>query len=327
MNKIKFHIGLLVIATTAFLSSCENDYENQLPSIAAIAVEGVDFSILEAAAIQGDVALTLSNSNPNDLSGKYTVFAPTNAGFARLGFNTPGSLGGLQNSFLTNTLLYAVSNGNLSSGSIVAGGTSQSALGPNRRFITRGSDKFINGSKIIATDVAASNGTVHVIDKVLIASGADIVQTAIALQTAQVFKQKELTFLVEAIVYAGLAEALTASAGSPSFTVFAPNDAAFKALGPILGISMNVPTDVRQIPVATLRAVLLSSVINDGGKFTSEMNAGAVASLSGANITFGAYNNGVLTVKGNGSSEANMVIPDVQTTNGVVHVIDRVLLP
>jgi uncharacterized surface protein with fasciclin (FAS1) repeats len=76
-------------------------------------------------------------------------------------------LGALQNSFLTNTLLYHVSNG-LPASQIANGGTSASALTINRRFISR-NDLYINGSKIILTDVKASNGTVHAIDKVMIA--------------------------------------------------------------------------------------------------------------------------------------------------------------
>jgi uncharacterized surface protein with fasciclin (FAS1) repeats len=74
----------------------------------------------------------------------------------------------LQNSFLTNTLLYHVSNGDLPASQIANGGTSASAL-TIRRFISRGNDLYINGSKIILTDVKASNGTVHV-DKVMIAT-------------------------------------------------------------------------------------------------------------------------------------------------------------
>jgi uncharacterized surface protein with fasciclin (FAS1) repeats len=328
IKNIKIYQIALGLLTLTSIISCDNDYRTELPSISAIAVEGKDFSTLEAAAIQGGVAGLLSNANAGDPSGKFTVFAPTNAAFAKLGLVDAGSLGALQNPFLTATLKYHVSNGNLFNEGIFVGNTSMSALGVTRRFVSRGSDKFINGSKIIATNVMASNGTVHVIDKVMIASGADIVQTALALQTAQVFKQNELTFLVEALVYCELTGALTASAGSPNFTVFAPNDAAFKALAPILGIPMNVPTDVRAIPKATLTAVLLKHVVNNGGKFTSEMNAGTINALSGSVLTIGDYTNGVLTVKGagNGTNAANMVIPDVQTTNGIVHVIDRVIL-
>lgn len=316
-------------AISLFLAvSCTKNDESQAPTIASIAVTNADFSTLEAAAIQGGVAVVLSNPNPGDPSGAYTVFAPNNAAFARLGLNSEGDLAVLNREFLTNTLLYHVSNGNERSGSLVEGGTSASALGPTRRFIQRGNDLYINGSKIIATDIVAANGTVHAIDKVLLATGADIVQSALALTDAKVFIVPELTFLVEALVYTDLVGALVASPGSPSFTVFAPNDAAFKQLGVDLGVALNVPADIRQLPKETVAAVLLNHVVANGGKFSSEMNGGTIAPLGGVDLVLGAFNNGTLTVKGNGNTiAANMLIPDVLTTNGVVHVIDRVLLP
>ena len=321
----KFSTVAFLFALILSVSACKKD-DPALPTIAAIAVENQAFSTLEGAAIQGGVAVVLSNPNLGDASGDYTVFAPTNDAFARLGLNTEADLGVLQNAFLTNTLLFHVSNGNLSGTQFVA--NSGSALGPERRFIKRGSDTYINGSKIIATDVQAQNGTVHVIDKVLLATGADIVQSAIALKDAQVFIAPELSFLVEAVLYADLAGALSASAGSPSFTVFAPTDAAFKQLGVDLGVPLNVPSDIRKLDKATVTAVLLNHVIANGGKFTSEMDGGIGAPLGGSDLTFGAFTNGTLTIKGKGNTTpANMVIPDVLTTNGIVHVIDRVLLP
>ncbi len=320
-----------LFATLTLLSAiigCSKTYEMEMPSIATIAVSNPDFSVLEGAAIRGQLAVVLSNKNPNDASGNYTVFAPNNAAFARLGLNTEGDLGVLQIPFLTNTLLYHVSNGQLAGGTIAAGNTSVSALSVNRKFINRGTDKYINGSKIIATDVSASNGTVHVIDKVLLATGVDIVQSALALRDAKVFTTPELSFLVEALIYTDLVGALTASTGSPSFTVFAPTDAAFKDLGVLLNVPLSIPSDIRKLDKETVKQVLLNHVVNDSGKFTSEMNAGTMMPLGGAALTIGAYNNGVLTVKGkNNATVANMVIPDVLTKNGVVHVIDRVLLP
>lgn len=309
-------------------TSCEKDDQDIAPSIASIAVTNADFSTLEGAAIQGGVAVVLSNPNPGDPSGDYTVFAPTNAAFARLGLNSESDLAVLNDAFLTNTLLYHVSNGNLIGNTIAAGGKSGSVLGPDRRFVQRGADLYINGSKILATDVQAENGTVHVIDKVLLATGVDIVQSALALTDSKVFVTPELTFLVEALVYTDLVGALVAAPGSPSFTVFAPTDAAFKQLGVDLGVALNIPADIRKLPKETVAAVLLNHVVADGGKFSSEMNGGLIAPLGGVSITLGAFTNGTLTIKGNGNSmPANMVIPDVQTTNGVVHVIDRVLLP
>ncbi len=323
----KFLLPAVFATALVSLISCKKDDE-VLPTIASIAVTNADFSTLEDAAVQGGVAVVLSNPNPGDPSGDYTVFAPNNAAFARLGLNSGADLAVLQDAFLTSTLLYHVSNGNLAGSSITNAGTSSSALGPVRRFITRGSDQYINGSRILATDVSASNGTVHVIDKVLLATGVDIVQSALALQSAQVFIAPELSFLVEAVLYAELAGALTASPGSPSFTVFAPTDAAFKQLGVDLGVSLIVPSDIRQLPKEVVTAVLLNHVVADGGKFTSEMNGGMVAPLGGTALTMGAFTNGTLTVQGKSNTmPANMVIPDVLTTNGVVHVIDRVLLP
>ncbi|MFN3998972.1 fasciclin domain-containing protein [Algoriphagus sp.] len=328
-NFRKYTTILAASLMTALFTGCESvsSYEETAPSIAFVAVSNPAFSTLEAAAVRGGVAVVLSNSNPGDASGAYTVFAPTNDAFARLGLNEE-TLGVLQVPFLTNTLLYHVSNGNLAGSAITNGGTSPSALGPQRRFIRRGNDTYVNGSKILATDVAASNGTIHVIDKVMIATGADIVQSAIALQSSSVFTSPELSFLVEAVVYAGLAEALTGSPGSPKFTVFAPTDQAFKDLGTALGVPFNVPADIRKLPADVVGQVLLNHVFV-GEKFTSELNAGNVTPLGGTPLTLGAFTEGTLTVRGagNGTAVARMVIPDVQTTNGIVHVIDRVLLP
>jgi uncharacterized surface protein with fasciclin (FAS1) repeats len=328
MNKIVLNfkkITAIALVIAAF-SSCEKKETGTNFSIAGVAVSNPAFSTLESAAIRGGVVGVLSNANAGDPSGKFTVFAPTNAAFSRLGLNSSSDLLVLNQSFLTSTLLYHVANGNLPSSAINAGGTSGSALGVSRRFINRGADKFVNGSKIVINDVAASNGTIHAIDKVLLATGADIANSTIALTQSKVFTSPELTFLLEAVLYCDLAGALSSPNGP--YTVFAPNDAAFKQLGTILGVPLNKPSDIRTLPKATVTQVLLTHVFNTA-RFTSEMNAGTLTALNGQAVTLGAYNNGVLSVKGNGNGAnvANMVIPDVQCTNGIVHVIDRVLLP
>lgn len=323
-NCTKIIVLLISIIT---VTSCESNFEEMTPSIANIAVSNQNFSTLETAAVQGGLAVVLSNSNPNDVSGSYTVFAPTNDAFDKLGLNTE-TLGVLTDEFLTNTLLYHTSNGDLSSQNINTTTAFPSLLGVNRRFIDRDGELFINGSKIIATDIEASNGTVHAIDKVMIATGGDIVQSALALQNADVFINPELTFLVEAVLYTDLAGALTESEGSPSFTVFAPTDQAFKNLGTALGLTFNEPADIRQLPKDLVTSVLLNHVVANDGKFTSELNQGVISPLGGDDLTLGTYNEGVLTILGEGNIEvANMVIPDVQAVNGVIHVIDTVLLP
>lgn len=327
MKNIYKSISVVLIATFAF-TSCEKntDYENEKPSISMLAVSNANFSILASAAVLGGAAGILSNPNPDNNQGNYTVFAPNNAAFGKLGL-TAENLAVLNRQFLTNTLFYATSNGNTLSQSIVANSFSPSKFNSiDRKFINRNGQLYINGSKILNTNIAASNGTVHEIDKVLLASGGDIVQSAIAVQSGGVFVNPDLTFLVESVLYAELAGALSASQGSPSFTVFAPNDAAFKKLGTALGLTFTNPVDIRQLPKATVAAVLLNHVVVDGGKFTSELNGGTISSL-GANLTLGDYSNGVLTVKGNGNATpAQMTIPDIKATNGVIHIIDTVIL-
>ena len=331
MKNLYTYTGIVIaLLSITLTTSCESEsaYEDELTSIAGIAVANPAFSTLESAAINANLVGVLSNANPGDPSGDYTVFAPTNDAFDRLGLNE-ATLGALRTPFLTNTLLYHVSNGNLVGGGFEGGGTSASALGGlTRRFVMRGGDTYINGSKILATDVRAENGTVHVIDKVMIATGGNVVESAIALQSAQVFKTPELSYLVEAVVYADLATAL--SNPDAHFTVFAPNDQAFINLGKALGMTFTQPSDIRQLPKDLVTAVLLNHVFADvsADKFTSELSAGSYDALGSDMITLGAFTNGTLTVSGSGNeTPANMVIPDVQTTNGIVHVIDQVLLP
>ncbi len=327
INTFKKIIFAILAAST--IVSCERNstYEDAKPSIANIAVSNPNFSTLEAAAVAGGVVGVLSNANAGDPSGNFTVFAPTNAAFDKLGLN-PETLGVLNPTFLTNTLLYHVSNGDLMSGSFTA--TSPSALGGiTRRFIEKNGDKYINGSKIIATNIAAANGTVHAIDKVMIATGADIVQSALAVQDGKVFVKPELTYLVQAVLHASpLADGTTiatALSTLPSLTVFAPTDAAFIELLKVFNLPFANATDVKRLDPDTVRAVLLNHVIG-GGKFTSEFNAGANAALGGT-LTLGEYMNGVLSVKGpTATIPANIVIPDIQAKNGVIHIIDKVLL-
>ena len=338
-NNRLIRTGIVLLTSVFFLSttliSCKNNDDVE-PTISQIAVSMKGFSQLEAAAIRGGVAVTLSNKNAGDPSGNFTVFAPTNEAFAKIGLVNPADLNVLQKGFLTDVLLYHVNDGSTLESSLTLGSNVNSLLGKSntnptgvtKRIVTRGNDRFINGSKIIATNVRADNGIVHVIDRVLLASGADIANTAIFFAQGNGFVNPELSYLVEAVIYADLVAPLADA--NNNFTVFAPTNQAFRDLGALLGVPLNQPSDIRKLPRATVAQVLLTHVFNlsGGGKFTSEFSAGTITALNGQNITLGAYNNGYLTVKGNGNATAaNMAIPDVQCTNGVVHVIDRVLLP
>ena len=326
MKKIFLPFAGAVASALLVLAGCSK-HDDVLPSIASIAVANPDFQMLEDAAIRGDVAVLLSNKTA--AGGDYTVFAPTNAAFARLGLNTAADLGALDRDFLQTTLFYHVTDRRVAGADLVAGSSTPSAVGATitRRIIVRGSDKYVNGSKILATDVQAANGLVHPIDKVLLTGGGSIVATAIAVSTGKVFVQPELTLLVAAVVRSGLVATL--SNPTASFTIFAPTDAAFRAFGVAVGIPLNTVDDVNRVSPATLQAVLLNHALG-GGQFTPELNPGSSAlttqAAGGLSLTIGGFVGGVETVKGPGNAApATMVIPDVHCTNGVVHIIDKVL--
>jgi uncharacterized surface protein with fasciclin (FAS1) repeats len=321
MKTAALALGLLL------LGSCEKKSDVD-PSITNIAVTNPDFQLLEDAAIRGGVAITLGNKNPNDPSGNYTVFAPTNSAFNRLGIREAVDFTALQPAFLTKTLYYHVFSGSLAGSALTAGSSSPSALttptapGYTRRIIRRADgSQYVNGSKILGTDVQAANGLIHPIDKVLLATGGNVVESALALQSAQVFVKPELTFLVAAVVKCNLVATLS----SPNLTVFAPTDQAFKDAGIPDLAALNA------MPTSTLTTILANHVLagNLGNKFTPELPDGtSVTAFGTGTLQLGAFNNGTLTVKSRGiGTPANMVIPDVQCTNGVVHVIDKVLLP
>ncbi|GAA4050302.1 fasciclin domain-containing protein [Hymenobacter glaciei] len=320
-----FKTSVVILGLALAGSGCAKNKDID-PSITNIAVTNPDFQLLEDAAIRGGVAITLGNKNPNDAQGNYTVFAPTNSAFNRLGIREAVDLTALQPGFLTNTLLYHVYSGSLAGSSLTAGNTSSSLLGPTRRIITRADgSKYVNGSKILGTDVKAANGLVHPIDKVLIATGGNVVQSAVALQSAQVFTKPELTLLVAAVLKCKL-EGLLSQPGP--YTVFAPTDQAFRDAGIA---SVDAINNMTPAQVTALTGILANHVLagNLGNKFTPELPDGtSVTTFGGGSLQLGAFSNGVLTVKSKSiSTPANMGIPDVQCTNGVVHVIDRVLLP
>ena len=323
-----FKTGAIILSVLV-LGGCAKNNEVD-PTITNIAVANPNFQTLEDAAIRGDVAVLLGNKNPNDPQGNYTVFAPTNTAFARLGLNKAEDLAGLYTPFLRSTLFYHVFSGTLPGSALTPGNSSASALGPTRRIIRRADGRlYVNGSMILGTDVQAANGLIHPIDKVLLATGGNIVESALALQNAQVFVKPELTFLVAAVVKCNLAGAL--SAAGP-YTVFAPTDQAFIDAGipSVKAINEMTPAQVQGLTDILLNHVLANSAgAALGNKFTPELpESAAVTPLGGHPLQLGAFTNGVLTVKGASNTiPANMVIPDVQCTNGVVHVIDRVLLP
>jgi len=322
---IAFFGGLIF---TTSIVSCNKDNTDVLPTILQFAVGLQDLSQLEATVIKSDKVIALSNKNTSPGSnGDFTIFMPTNQAYEKIGLVNPQDLNMLQTPFLISVLQYHLSNGNSKDEVLISGSTVPSLLGETtKRVIIRNKEKYINGSKIIVNNTKAENGVVHVIDRVLLASGTDVAHTTMFFAEGKAFVKPELSFLSEAIVYCDLVDEL--SDKTKSYTFFAPTDQAFKDLGKILGLAINQPSDVRKIDKAKLTKILLNHVIDGISKFTSELYPGNTQVLSGKNLVLGEYNKGLLTVKGAGNSGiSNMVIPDIQTTNGVMHIIDSVLLP
>jgi len=180
-----------------------------------------------------------------------------------------------------------------------------------------GNQVKINNALVIRADVEASNGVVHIIDAVLVPSNFnypknDIVTTAVGVST--------LSTLVTALKAANLVDALTYPHGP--FTVMAPNDAAFAALPPgTLQYLLQHPQELAQ--------VLLYHVVDQRGDYgrgriyADEIrNFEEVFTLAGQPLVF-VVNGGKVLVNGN----ATVLIPNVDCSNGVVHVINSVLLP
>jgi transforming growth factor-beta-induced protein len=286
------------------LTSCEKDDNNddnmvETPkSIAAIASADPQFSILVEALTKADLATTMSQP------GTYTVFAPTNAAFTAL-FTQLGVSGidQLSGDALRPILLYHVLGSKAVSTGLSSGYVSTLSPAAGGRFVSLKVDvasgvKLNSASNVTAADIQASNGVIHVIDKVLLPP--TVADLAVA--------NSSFTTLVSALSGAGLVPAL--SDPKATLTVFAPTNDAFAQLS-------SVPEDLKPI---LLYHVLGSTV------YASQVATGYAKTLS-AYMTnpMDIYINTASGVKINNS--ATVVLADVVGTNGVIHVIDKVLLP
>ena len=298
-------------------------------NIVQVAQGNPAFSILVAAVVKADLATTLSGAGP------FTVFAPTNDAFAKLSapFNTAANITAItdaaQIATLRGILLYHALAGRKAAADFPAGPSAQTTAKPasaagvndNTVYVSKtGSNVTLNGTtRVVTPDVAASNGIIHAIDNVLIPPTRTIAGIVTAATTGAT---PEFTLLLAALQRPAAASVLAAASNpATNATVFAPTDAAFRALLTQLGF-----TNLSQVPDATLLAVLQLHVVGSRA-FSSDLTSGPLATLGGS-VTVGVSGTGVtLRGNGNGTNNANVVTANLLATNGVVHVIDRVLLP
>jgi|GEM_PF-18472 len=270
-------------------------------NIVEIASSNPDFSILVEAVVKADLVHALAGDD--DL----TVFAPTNDAFVKLLEATEGvsSLDDLSVEQITNILLYHVLAGTTYAADLSDGLIVTTLNGSDARFTINEMGAKINDSNIIDTDIIASNGVIHVIDMVL-NPPMNIVEIASS--------NPDFSILVEAVVKADLVHAL---AGDDDLTVFAPtNDAFIKLLEATEGVSSLDDLSVEQIT-----DILLYHVIG-GTVYSNQLEDGQMAeTLNGRLVTFTVNDEGIKV------NDSNIAPADIIASNGVIHVIDAVLLP
>lgn len=325
MKTIKIRL-FAMIALLAFVSvSCDNDDDDNNSSqkpqtILAIAKTNPNLSSLVAALEKADLATTLNSA------GTYTVFAPTNAAFtAFLTDKGYADLNAVPVPALKEILLNHVLSRKVKSADIATGYTktlakgSASASNTISMYLEKGSGVTINGGKsndgaVVATaDIEASNGVIHVVDGVI--GLPSIVNHAVA--------NKNFSTLVAALTFnpsSGFAGVLSGSANSP-FTVFAPTNDAFTAFLTETGYS-----GLAAIPANVLETTLKYHVVTGANVLSTDLTNGQVVpTFAGQNFTVGLTGGAKITDIS--ARVSNIVATDVQCSNGIIHVIDKVLLP
>lgn len=305
------------------IQSCSDDDDDVTtptgPSnIVEIAMDTPDLSNLVA-------ALSVADGNLVDVlsGGEFTVLAPTNEAFETfLAANGFMSLSEVPTDVLSNILLNHVISGTINSTNLVDAGSGYSTTNASNMdgdnlslyFDTSSGVTFNGISSVVAADIVASNGIVHVVDEVI---GLPTVVTFAVSNPA-------LSTLVAAMTTEGLSVdivSILSSSDEPSpFTVFAPTNDAFGSL--LAELELNALGD---IPVEILEATLGTHVAPEANVRSTDLVDGMSVNTISSTITV-SLSDGAKLIDPNGR-ESNIIAVDIQAYNGVVHVIDNVLLP
>jgi uncharacterized surface protein with fasciclin (FAS1) repeats len=307
--------GLALAFMTLVFSACQKmdvkpPRDTDKKTISQLVSTTPGFELLKAALSRTGLVDDLNKK------GTFTVFAPTNEAFMAAGFRNTSDIAKADKNVLRNIILYHALDSRIpASGIPEANNTAVNTLQGSPIYATRsGNNVSINGIRVIRADINASNGVIHVINRVLIPASGNIVQTAIA--------NPNFTYLVAAVVRASNStlDVAAALSGTGPFTVFAPVNQAF--------IDAGFPTieSINNAPQSTLQRILLYHVVS-GRVFSTQLSNGPVQTLLTPQTV--GINLAGPTVLGNanGGQASNIIITDVLATNGVIHAIDRVLLP
>ena len=276
----------------------------QPATVVDIVVNSEVHNVLEAAVLEAGLAGALSEEGP------FTVFAPTDDAFLALATAlnaTPEELLALPE--LTEILLYHVVGGaGVLSGELSDGQMITTLNGADVTVTINDAGIFINDAQVIVADLTADNGVVHVIDAVL----TPPVPTNTVVDI--VVNSEVHNLLEAAVLEADLAGTLS---GEGPFTVFAPTDDAFLTLAGVLGASAE---DLLALPELT--DILLYHVVGATALSTDLSDGQTVTTLNGADVTVSVECDGSIFI-----NDAQVTVADIEADNGVVHVLDAVLLP
>lgn len=317
MKKFPFFLTVLALGSVFTFSSCTDDDDDditpQQKNIVELAQANADLSSLVAAVQRAGLVDELSSASAN-----YTVFAPTNAAFATfLSANGFATLEDVPVDVLTQVLLNHVIGtekkaADLTTGYVNTLATFGSTTSNLSLYVNTSSGVKLNGGPMVVTaDVDASNGVVHVVDAVI---GLPTVVT-------YAVSNPDFSTLVAALTAQGLTtNFVEVLSGNGPYTVFAPTNAAFTSLLAELGVS-----SLSQVDPATLEQVLLYHVLGANVRAGSLSEGQVATTLQGGTFTIGLSGGAKITDENGRIS--NIVATDVQGANGVVHVIDKVILP
>jgi uncharacterized surface protein with fasciclin (FAS1) repeats len=314
-NLSKLKMVVASIAITLFTVSCDNN--NDMPAdttITGLAKSNSNLTILVQALVKADLAETLKGAGP------YTVFAPTDAAFVAFLKTTPyATLNDVPTETLKQILLNHVVSGSVKSTDLSTGyiktlakGTASSTNNLSMFVNTASNMVKLNGVAMVTTaDVMASNGVIHVVDKVI------GLPTIVTHATAN----PNFTSLVGALTGAGQPNFVSILSGTGPFTVFAPTNDAFTALNTELA-----PGGIAGVSAANLTKVLQYHVAN-GNVLAASLTEGQVVPTLQIPQSFTIQLTGGAKIKDANNRISTIVATDVQCSNGVIHVLNKVLLP
>ena len=286
--------GLLAVLALGSPSGCTTGKKDIVDTLKADGRFETLVSTLETA----DLVDTLKGPGP------FTLFAPTDDAFNNL---PAGALQVLLNDIpaLQTVLLYHVVTGKLMAADITEVGSLTTVSGEPVTISVSDDTVMVNNAKVIEADVECSNGVIHVIDKVLLPPEdlKDIADTAIA--------DGRFTTLVAAMQAAGQDDTLK---GTGPYTLFAPTDNAFAALPP--GTVETLLNDI-----TTLQDILLYHLVSGKLMAADIIKLTSATTVSGKSLTIAVTDNAIMV------NNAKIIEADIECSNGVIHVIDTVLMP